>query len=143
VARLWPVQAGQPALRSELQRRLIAANSPVRSLAAHPGYAATNLQSRTGNLIQNTAMAISNRLVAQSDEAGALPTLYAATQDLPGDSYVGPDGRGEVRGHPTLVGRSGAALDLDVALKLWQLSEELTGVPFGLGREAETAKSAG
>src|SRR5712692_6426040 len=115
-----------------LQRRLQAAGSDVRALAAHPGYAATNLQQRTENLVQNTVMAITNRLIAQSDEMGALPTLYAATQDLPGASYVGPDGFQEQRGHPTLVGRSAAASDLETAKRLWELSEELTGVSFPL-----------
>ena len=71
-------------------------------------------------------------MIAQSDEMGALPTLYAATQDMPGDSYVGPDGFQEQRGHPTLVGRSGAAKDSETARRLWTLSEELTGVAFPL-----------
>jgi NAD(P)-dependent dehydrogenase (short-subunit alcohol dehydrogenase family) len=132
----WPAY-GQSKLAnllftSELQRRLSEAGSPVRALAAHPGYAATNLQSRTGSRIQNATMWITNRVVAQSEEKGALPTLYAATQDLPGDSYVGPDGFQEQRGHPTLVGRSGAARDADTARRLWELSEELTGVRFPL-----------
>jgi len=118
---------------AELQRRLDEVGSPVRATAAHPGYAATNLQSHTGNPVQNAFMAIGNRLFAQSDAMGALPTLYAATQDVPGTSYVGPDGRGEQRGHPTLVGRSAAAADADMARRLWTLSEELTGVRFGLG----------
>lgn len=117
---------------SELQRRLDAAGSSVRAFAAHPGYAATNLQNRTENLLQNTLMAIGNRVIAQSDEMGALPTLYAATQDLPGDSYVGPDGFQEQRGHPTLVGRSDAARDEVTAERLWTLSEGLTGVAFPL-----------
>ena len=116
----------------ELQRRLTAAGSNVRAVAAHPGYAATNLQSRTQNAVQNTAMAIGNKLLAQSDEMGALPTLYAATQDIPGGSYVGPDGIAEQRGHPTLVGRSGAASDGESARRLWERSEELTGVHFPL-----------
>jgi NAD(P)-dependent dehydrogenase (short-subunit alcohol dehydrogenase family) len=116
----------------ELQRRLTAAGSSVRAVAAHPGYAATNLQSRTQNTVQNTVMAIGNKLIAQSDEMGALPTLYAATQDIPGGSYVGPDGLGEQRGHPTLVGRSGAASDAASARRLWERSEELTGVRFPL-----------
>jgi NAD(P)-dependent dehydrogenase (short-subunit alcohol dehydrogenase family) len=115
---------------SELQRRLSAAGSPVRALAAHPGYAATNLQSHTGSMLQNGLMAIGNRLFAQSGEMGALPTLYAATQDIPGNSFAGPDGRGEQSGHPTLVGRSKAALDEDTARRLWDLSEQLTGVRF-------------
>ncbi len=75
-------------------------------------------------------MAIGNRVMAQSDEMGALPTLFAATQDLPGASYVGPDGFQEQRGHPTLVGRSAAASDTGTAKRLWELSEELTGVSF-------------
>ena len=117
---------------SELQRRLADAGSDVRAVAAHPGYAATNLQSNTGNVIQHVGMWIGNKLIAQSDEQGAWPTLYAATQDIAGDSYVGPDGFQEARGNPTLVGRSDAASDADVARKLWELSEELTGVSFPL-----------
>jgi len=111
----------------ELERRLTAAGSPVRALAAHPGWSATHLQRRTENRVMDGLMAVGNRLIAQSDESGALPTLYAATQDLPGGSYVGPDGPGEVRGHPTLVSRSAAATDADTARRLWELSEELTG----------------
>jgi NAD(P)-dependent dehydrogenase (short-subunit alcohol dehydrogenase family) len=117
---------------AELQRRLAAAGSDVRATAAHPGYAATNLQSRTENPVQNALMAIGNRLLAQSDEMGSLPTLYAATMDIPGNSYVGPDGFREQRGHPTLVGRSGAAADEQTARRLWELSERLTGVSFPL-----------
>ena len=117
---------------SELQRRLDAAGSSVRALAAHPGYAATNLQHRTESAVQNAIMAFGNRLVAQSEEMGALPTLFAATQDLPGDTYVGPDSLAEQRGHPKVVGRSGAARDADTAARLWERSEELTGVAFPL-----------
>jgi NAD(P)-dependent dehydrogenase (short-subunit alcohol dehydrogenase family) len=116
----------------ELQRRLAEAGSDVRAVAAHPGYAATNLQSRTGEALQHAVMAIGNRLVAQSAEMGALTTLFAATQDIPGGSYVGPDGLGEARGHPTLVGRSRAASDEETARALWTRSEELTGVSFPL-----------
>jgi NAD(P)-dependent dehydrogenase (short-subunit alcohol dehydrogenase family) len=124
----------------ELQRRLARAGSAVRALAAHPGYAATNLQQRTGSRVQNAIMAITNRLIAQSDEMGALPTLYAATQDLPGGSYVGPDGFQEQRGHPTLVGRSRAASDSDAAERLWEASEELPGVrsPLPAGTSTTT-----
>ena len=116
----------------ELQRRLAAAGSPVRAVAAHPGYAATNLQNRTESRVQDAVMWLGNRVIAQSDEMGALPTLFAATQDIPGDSYVGPDGLGEQRGHPTTVGRSRAARDTETARRLWELSEELTGVRFPL-----------
>jgi NAD(P)-dependent dehydrogenase (short-subunit alcohol dehydrogenase family) len=117
---------------SELQRRLGEAGSSVRALGAHPGWAATNLQHRTENVVQNAFLAIGNRVIAQSEEMGALPTLFAATQDLPGDTYVGPDSLGEQRGHPKVVGRSGAARDTETAARLWELSEELTGVAFPL-----------
>ena len=116
----------------ELERRLTAANSPVRALAAHPGYAATNLQFRSERGLEDRVMSLSNRLFAQSDEAGAWPTLFAASQDLPGGGYVGPDGLAEQRGHPTLVGRTAAASDVEMAKRLWALSEELTGVQFPL-----------
>jgi NAD(P)-dependent dehydrogenase (short-subunit alcohol dehydrogenase family) len=134
----WPAY-GQTKLANllftlELQRRLTAAGSPVRAVAAHPGYAATNLQTRTQHRLQDALMKVGNRLVAQSDEAGSWPTLFAATQDVPPAAYVGPDGVGEMRGHPTLVGRSAAASDAEVAAGLWALSERLTGVTFDLGR---------
>ena len=116
----------------ELARRLQADKSDVRATAAHPGYASTNLQGRTGNRLTDFATSIGNRILAQSDAAGALPTLFAASQDLPSDSYVGPDRMGEGRGHPTLVGRSAAASDVDDAKRLWSLSEELTGVRYPL-----------
>jgi NAD(P)-dependent dehydrogenase (short-subunit alcohol dehydrogenase family) len=115
---------------SELQRRLSESGSDVRAVAAHPGYASTNLQSHTGSRLQHVAMWLGNKLIAQSDEQGAWPTLYAATQDIAGDSYVGPDGFQEGRGHPTLVGRSSAAQDGETARRLWELSEQLTGVSF-------------
>jgi NAD(P)-dependent dehydrogenase (short-subunit alcohol dehydrogenase family) len=116
----------------ELQRRLDEAGSPVRATAAHPGWAATNLQSRSRVPVMDAAMKLGNTLIAQSDEQGALPTLYAATQDIPGGSYVGPDGIFEGRGHPKLVGRNAAAQDAAVARELWIRSEQLTGVSFPL-----------
>jgi len=116
----------------ELQRRLSAAGSPLRALAAHPGYAATNLQFHSESRLEDTVLAIGNRLFAQTDEAGARPILFAATQDLPGASYIGPDGPREQRGYPTLVGRSAEASDVEIAKLLWTLSEELTGVTFPL-----------
>jgi NAD(P)-dependent dehydrogenase (short-subunit alcohol dehydrogenase family) len=117
----------------ELQRRLDEAGSGVRAVAAHPGYANTHLQSHTGSRVQDVLMAtVGNRVFAQSDEMGALPTLYAATQDVPGDAFVGPDGFMEQRGHPKLVGRTRAAQNTDDARGLWELSERLTGVGFGL-----------
>jgi len=114
----------------ELERRLTAAGSTVHAFAAHPGYAATNLQSHSANPVTSVLMSIANVVVAQRDDQGALPTLYAATQDLPGASYVGPDGFQEMRGHPTLVARSSAAADEKMAAALWAASEELTGTTF-------------
>jgi NAD(P)-dependent dehydrogenase (short-subunit alcohol dehydrogenase family) len=140
--RRWPAYA-QSKLANllfmyELHRRLDAAGSPLRSVAAHPGYAATNLQSHTES-IQDRIMALGNRLFAQSQEQGARPTLYAATTpDLPGGSYVGPDGFLEQRGNPKLVGSSGAARDEDTARRLWEVSEELTGVHYEFGVAAGT-----
>src|SRR3954454_8074055 len=130
----WPAY-GQSKLANllfmfELQRRLAESGSPVRAVAAHPGYAATELQGRTGNVLQNAFMSIANLIFAQSGERGAWPTLYAATQDIPGASFVGPDGPGEVRGHPKLVSPSSAATDAEMARRLWELSERLTGVTY-------------
>ncbi|GHC75587.1 oxidoreductase [Streptomyces violaceochromogenes] len=121
----------------ELQRRLTESGSPVRALAAHPGYAATNLQSHAASPVLRAFMRIGNRFFAQDDRAGALPTLYAATEDLPGASYVGPDGLGEMRGAPTLVGRSRAAGDPLTARRLWRVSEELTGTHFPLAQDEQ------
>jgi NAD(P)-dependent dehydrogenase (short-subunit alcohol dehydrogenase family) len=116
----------------ELDRRLRAASSTVKSLAAHPGYAATNLQSAAAPAADRLVMKFTN-LMAQSAEMGALPSLYAATfPGLEGGSYVGPDGLGEFRGHPHLVSPNGAARDEQAAARLWELSEELTGVRFAL-----------
>ena len=115
----------------ELQRRLAEAGSDLRAVACHPGYARTNLQHHTESLLHRGVMALTD-LTGQSDEMGALPTLYAATEDVPGAGYVGPDGFAEQRGHPRLVGRSKAASDGDTARRLWELSEELTGTAFPL-----------
>jgi NAD(P)-dependent dehydrogenase (short-subunit alcohol dehydrogenase family) len=123
----------------ELQRRADAAGAPLRSLAAHPGWAATHLQFAGPEMdagligrIESLAARVANAVVAQSDAQGALPLLYAATMHLPGASYVGPDGPGELRGHPKLVGSSSAARDEAVAARLWAVSEEATGVHFDL-----------
>jgi NAD(P)-dependent dehydrogenase (short-subunit alcohol dehydrogenase family) len=115
---------------SELQRRLSAAGSPVLATAAHPGYAATNLQFHSGRRAMDLINVVGNRLLAQDEHGGALPTLYAATADIPGDSFAGPSGFMEQRGPAKLVGRSKAAQDADVARRLWDASEELTGVRF-------------
>jgi NAD(P)-dependent dehydrogenase (short-subunit alcohol dehydrogenase family) len=116
---------------SELQRKLEAVGSPVRAVAAHPGWAATNLQGHSGNRVEHALVAwVGNRLLAQSSDMGALPTLYAATQDIPGDTYIGPTGPGELRGYPGIADRKPTARDMVVAERLWTESERLTGVRF-------------
>jgi NAD(P)-dependent dehydrogenase (short-subunit alcohol dehydrogenase family) len=126
----------------ELQRRLTESGSPVRALAAHPGWAATNLQGHDASFLRRALLRLGNRLIAQDSQAGALPTLYAAVQDLPGASYVGPEGMLETRGAPTLVGRSPAAGDPATARRLWTVSEELTGITFPEPAMASQASQA-
>ncbi len=117
----------------ELDRRLRAAGSPVKSLAAHPGYAATHLQSAAVPTLDRLVMVVTNALFAQSADRGALPPLYAATEPgLEGGLYIGPDGPGEFRGSPRPVSPNRAARDEAVAARLWAVSEELTGVRFEL-----------
>jgi NAD(P)-dependent dehydrogenase (short-subunit alcohol dehydrogenase family) len=114
----------------ELQRRLAAAGSAVRATAAHPGYAATGLQANTGTF-QDKLMAVGNRVFAQSAEMGTLPSLYAATSpDAIGGSYYGPDGFRQMRGYPRKVGSNAKSRDEEMAARLWELSEKLTGVTF-------------
>jgi NAD(P)-dependent dehydrogenase (short-subunit alcohol dehydrogenase family) len=115
----------------ELDRRLKAAGLPMISVAAHPGYSATNLQLSGPPLQERIVMRLGNRFIAQTAEMGALPILYAATYpELAGGSYVGPDGPAEMRGYPTIVQPSDRAKDEAMAQRLWQVSENLTGVRF-------------
>src|ERR1700730_18080166 len=125
---------------AELQRRLTAAGSPVLATAAHPGYAATNLQFASGHRTFDLIGAVGNRLLAQDEDGGALPTLYAAVADIPGNSFAGPGGLLEQRGPAKLVGRSSAAKDSEVARRLWAVSEELTGARFPLGAPSAPAR---
>ncbi len=109
----------------ELQRRLESAGKDVIAVAAHPGYTATNLQAHSG------LFSFLNNFLAQKQEMGALPTLYAATAlDVRGGDYIGPDGLMEQRGYPKKVKSSEASHDEEVAARLWDVSEELTGVHF-------------
>jgi len=138
--RRWPAY-GQSKLADlmlayELQRRLTLAGSPVRSVAAHPGYSSTNLQKNMGASIIKPFQDLVARagLFIQTAEAGACPTLMTATDpDLPGGSYVGPSGPGEMTGAPHLVGSSGASRDAAVQKALFDQVEERAGVSFGLG----------
>jgi NAD(P)-dependent dehydrogenase (short-subunit alcohol dehydrogenase family) len=116
---------------AELQRRLNEAGSPVLSMAAHPGYAATNLQSHSGSRLMKFAMGtLGNRLIAQDAASGALPALYAAVADLPGNTFAGPSGFAGLRGAPAPCPRSKAASNPGTARRLWDASEQLTGVTF-------------
>lgn len=115
---------------AELQRRLTAAGSTLRATAAHPGSTVTQITSHTGSPIKTLIGRYGHPLVGMAAWQGALPTLYAATMDVPGNTYVGPHGLGEMRGWPSAARRSQRALDPDLAKALWTRSEELTGVPF-------------
>ena len=106
----------------ELQRRLTAANSPVRSILASPGIARTSLAAHSRSNVVNRFTFLTN-----APERGALSLLYAATQDVPGNSYVGPDGLGGFRGSPTLRRQSKAGLDAAVAGRLWEATADLVG----------------
>jgi NAD(P)-dependent dehydrogenase (short-subunit alcohol dehydrogenase family) len=115
----------------ELDRRARAAGLALTSVAAHPGYTATNLQFAAPPLLDRIVMRVLNVIVAQRADKGTLCPLYAATvPGLPGGSYVGPDGPGQWRGDPQLVGMSGRAQDPETARRLWEVSESLTGVAY-------------
>ena len=116
-------------LAYEQQRRLDAAGSSLRAVAAHPGYSATDLQYRSGSRLQDLAMKAAELIpfLVQPAERGALPELYAATvPSLPGGSYVGPDGPGELTGHPKVVDSTRASHDREVAAALWKRCAEMT-----------------
>jgi NAD(P)-dependent dehydrogenase (short-subunit alcohol dehydrogenase family) len=115
---------------SELQRRLTAVGSPVRALAAHPGFSHTNLQGRSGRKVADTLTVAATKVLATDADFGARQTLYAVAQDLPGNAFVGP--RFGFLGRTQLVGRSLLAKRARTAAALWQLSEQLTGVEFPL-----------
>lgn len=114
----------------ELQRRLAEAGRGVLAVAAHPGIATTNLTSHVGGIGGKLGRAVKH--LFNDAEHGALPTLYAATQDVPGACYVGPDGPAHLRGYPELGTPSKKARDADLARRLWILSARLTQ-PAGHG----------
>lgn len=129
----WPAY-GQSKLAnllftSELQRRLTASGSSVRALAAHPGYSATNLQGQTGNALGDRIFTAANKVATDAD-FGARQTLYAASQDVPGDSFIGP--RFAMRGPTGLSPRSPLARSVSTQKALWQLSEQLTDTAYPL-----------
>lgn len=121
----------------ELDRRLHAAGSPIVSVLAHPGYAATNLQTSGPQGLAALVMRVGNVVLAQSADRGALPQLYAATAPgVEGGQFFGPDGLSEMRGNPTEVRAIPEAYDPETGRWLWTVSEELTGVTFPLPEPA-------
>jgi NAD(P)-dependent dehydrogenase (short-subunit alcohol dehydrogenase family) len=119
----------------ELARRVSGVELNLVSVAAHPGYAATNLQT-TGPALRGSRLGvrqakIGNRLFAQPASQGAWPTLYAATAArVRGGEYFGPRRLFGMRGQPTRDRPPRAARDAETARRLWQISEQLTGVHF-------------
>jgi NAD(P)-dependent dehydrogenase (short-subunit alcohol dehydrogenase family) len=124
----------------ELQKRAAAAGAPLLSLAAHPGYAQTNLQFAGPKWYEQMIMRVTNPVLGQSAEMGALPTLYAATApNVPGGSFIGPDGFAEQRGHPHIVSAASRAYREEDWRRLWEISEELTGVHYEFPARAAAA----
>ena len=117
----------------ELDRRARLAHSKLVSLAVHPGVSTTNIFANGPGV--NNLKALAVKLLApimmQNDEAGALPTLYAATSpNGHGGEYIGPDGFQELKGSPVVVQPRPQALDEAVGQQLWIVSEQLTGVTY-------------
>ena len=134
----WPVY-GQSKLANllftyELDRRARRAELPVKALAAHPGFSGTHLAANgrfgrsSGGLASILDAAV--RAMAQPPRMGAWPTLMAATADLPGSTYCGPSGPGELRGAPVVVGSARAAHDEAAQRQLWEISEHATGIRY-------------
>ncbi len=139
----WPVycqaKLANLVFAKELDRR-----APFTSLASHPGYASTNLQQTGprmgGNKAGEAMFGLMNTLVGQSDAAGAWPSLYAATAgDVTGGECYGPRGPGQSRGAPTKVRMPGRANSADLGRRLWEVSEERTGVSYDLLRNTSPA----
>ncbi len=117
----------------ELQDRLKKSGSGTISVLCHPGVSATNLVSRGSGKEAGKAMKFLMSLFAQPAEMGALPTLYAATHSgLSGGEYIGPDGPRNTRGNPVITGEDLRLFKPDLAAKLWEVSEELTGVKYSI-----------
>ena len=120
----------------ELQRRFVAAGIHAISVGCHPGYAATNLQfagpKMEGSTMRVWMMKLGNIIFAQGQDMGALPTLFAAVApNVNGCDYIGPTSLGGMRGYPNKVMSNNKSYDEALAKRLWQVSEELTGVVYG------------
>ena len=115
----------------ELQNRLEVAGSTTISVACHPGISVTNLLSRGTGRETGRVMKALMGIVAQPASMGALPTLYAATHpDLRGGEFIGPDGPGNTKGYPVLTNDAARLFRHDLAVKLWEVSEAMTGVRY-------------
>jgi NAD(P)-dependent dehydrogenase (short-subunit alcohol dehydrogenase family) len=135
----WPTY-GQSKLANllfvyELDRRLHRAELPVKALAAHPGFASTHLAANgqygraaggRASILDGAIKLVSPNTAAQ----GAWPTLMAVTADLPGATYCGPDGFLEWGGRPRVTTSNKLSYDEDAQRRLWELSEEATGITY-------------
>ena len=122
----------------ELDRKIRREGLDMRSVAVHPGYAATNLQTRgaekSGNTVKKYAMKAMNKVLAQSARKGALPMMYASVSDeAESGDYIGPGGIANMRGLPEKQESSEASYSRETAEELWAVSEELTGIDFEIG----------
>lgn len=115
----------------ELERRLAAGGSPVRAIAAHPGYAATEVGSNTGTWFDRL-FGFGKKFLQRTPAQGAESVVYAATRPELRGGYVGPDGFLGLYGSPHVASASSRARDPETARRLWELSEQLTGVRFEL-----------
>lgn len=112
---------------NELNRRLVASGSRVRSLTAHPGIARTDLVSHSKSMFGRINML---GPLLNDVEHGALPTLYASTADVPGGSYVGPDGIASIKGNPKIRKSSRAAQNPTLGGDLWNKTNAILGTRF-------------
>lgn len=117
----------------ELQRKLDAANLDMMAVAAHPGVAMTNLARHLENKFLFKLLSPLFKRMAQNPAMGALPQIRASVDpDVKGAEYYGPDGKREWKGDPVVVKSNEASHNLQDAAKLWEHSEKLTGVKFGI-----------
>lgn len=128
----------------ELQRRFAATGARAISVACHPGYADTELQKvgprMDGFALGEVMSGMLNRVFAQSAGMGALPTLYAATApEVHGGDFIGPDGLGGARGYPVPQRSNARSYDPELARRLWEVSEQLTGVRYAFPEEVYAA----
>lgn len=110
----------------ELDRRLQAEGSPLRSVGAHPGASATSITSGSGNPVVTAIGHYGQRLVGMPAWRGALCSVYAATMDVPGGTYIGPHGLTELWGWPAPARMSPKAGDDVLAAALWEKSVDLS-----------------